>query len=80
MTHRCLTCGGEIADGQEETEVPQRSGASRFGHLNYQDCQAELARVSGIGSALRSYRIRQRGGRVGPRPTENGQEEMRGKD
>lgn len=74
--HACLSCGGEIADGQEETEVPQRSGASRFVHVSYRDCQAELAGVSAIGSALRSHRIRQRGGRVPPHQSVS-QQEMR---
>jgi len=75
MTRKCLTCGGEISEEQDEEMVL----ADRSVHANYEDCQAELRRPSATGSALRSYRLRQRSGLV-PRHQSVSQQEMSDRD
>lgn len=67
--HKCLTCGGDITEGQEE-----KKAAGRFVHVNYEDCQAELRGPSEAAAAARSYRIRQRGGVVARHPSVSEQE------
>ena len=69
MKHKCLSCSGQITEGQEEERVPENKGAVvRYRHVNYEDCQAELSGPSELGSALHAERIRQRRGHVANLP------------
>lgn len=75
MTHKCLTCDGQIAEGQEEEKVPGKSNNDRWRHVNYEDCQAELSGPSELSGVLRSDRIKQRGGVVAKLPGLSNMEE-----
>jgi len=77
MTRKCLTCGGEISEEQDEEMV--LADPARYVHASYEDCQAELRRPGAVTSALRSWRIRQRGGLV-PRHASVSQQEMYDRD
>ena len=68
MTHKCLTCSGQIAEGQDEERVPGKGKACRYRHANYEDCQAELSGPSELSSVLRSDRIKQHQGVVSKLP------------
>jgi hypothetical protein len=68
VTHKCLSCSGQITEGQGEKRTPGKGKTCRYRHANYEDCQAELSRPSEMRHALRSDRIRQRGGVVSKLP------------
>lgn len=69
MTHKCLTCSGQIAEGQDEERIPGKGGHTcLYRHVNYEDCQAELSGPSELSSVLRSDRIKQHHGVVSKMP------------
>jgi hypothetical protein len=62
MTHKCLTCDGQITKGQQETKVPGKP--VRYMHASYDDCREALAGPSEIADILYTKRVRDRGGRT----------------
>ena len=68
MTHKCLTCSGQITEGQEEEQISGKGKTCRYRHVNYEDCQAELSGPSELSSALHADRLRQRRGHAANLP------------
>lgn len=61
MAHKCLACSGLIGEEQDEEMITGQ--VVRYIHTHHEDCQAELAKRSELGLAVRRDRLRQRKGR-----------------